>query len=785
MTDRQFETQVFPEELEAIRQRRRNVAQPVPSPELTAPTVQHDLFGLALSGGGIRSAALSLGVLQGLSAAGLLARVDYLSTVSGGGLIGSSVSSLLNSSNTSAEPGEFPLGFDAGKAERPPVRYLRNHTRWLAPGGGLDEIRLPAIILRGVLNNFAVLLPLLMIGVLVTEQFFQLAYRWGMDKVQYVPVAGVAAFVALALAQPVLYRLLPGRYVASWTARDRYERFLAISLLLVIVLFVLIPVILVVQQAIDLDWDAVRIWYAAHRRACWGAALAATALVAAAGSYAFDAPDRLIGKLSLIVIGLLGHAIVFGLFLLLTLIQVSSPVLADSRGDGSSALADLQSGRVTPALAAELAAMGVPVAAGAAVNQAGSGSYTRWLIRSGDQDLIVTRWNGTLRVVNMLSWDGGADTAFLVVGVIGLLYALIFSNANITAAHGFFRDRMSLAFLMTDQGGALCHCDDLKLSQLNGPDSKAPYHLLNSTLNLQGARNLDLAGRDADFFVLASRYSGSPTTGYCKTTELENNDAHFNLGTAMAISGAGLSPNQGTETVASLVYLTALFNLRLDYWLANPRHVNALSTYRRLRLSTAVGPIYLLKEALGMLDSHGPFVNVSDGGHLENLGVYELLRRRCRWIIAVDASEDQPMTFPALMDVIRYARIDLGVTVAIDVEQLRLRANATPTTSAKHFAVGTIDYGGGECGHLVYVKSSISGDEPETIRQYRQMNPTFPQESSSNQAFNERQFEAYRALGEHIVADLLAKDIGVRWPVPPRVTHGLSKEEFVTAGATL
>ena len=133
---------------------------------------------------------MSLGVLQALSASGLLSRVDYLSTVSGGGLIGASMSSLLNSPAASAQPETFPLGFDAGKAERPAIRYLRNHTRWLAPGGGLDEVRLPAIILRGMLNNFAVLLPLLMIAVLLTEQFFQLAYRWGIDKVLFVPVAG-------------------------------------------------------------------------------------------------------------------------------------------------------------------------------------------------------------------------------------------------------------------------------------------------------------------------------------------------------------------------------------------------------------------------------------------------------------------------------------------------------------------------------------------------------------------------------------------------------------------
>lgn len=785
MPDGQFEREVFPDELDAIRERRRNAGFPQPPVDVTTPCLQHNLFGLALSGGGIRSASFSLGVLQALSASGLLARVDYLSTVSGGGLIGGAMSSLLSTPRAAATPAAFPLGFDAGQVERPAIRFLRNHTRWLAPGGGLDEIRLPAIIIRGMLNNFVVLLPLLMIAVLLTEQFFQLAYRWGIDKIMFLPVAGVALFVTLALGQPVLFRLFPKRFLESWSARDRYERWLALSLVLVVGLFVLMPLFLIVQQAIDLDWDTVKAGYEAHRRVFWTGVLAVSAVIGAAGVYAFDVPDRPIGKISLLVVGLFGHAVVFGLYLLLTLIQVNSPVLEYPAGSGGSALADLQSGHVTPALASGLTAMGLPAVEGQTIRQMGSGSYTRWLIQSPDDDYIVTRWNNTLRVVNMLSWDGETDWAFLVVGVIGLLFAAVFSNPNVTAAHGFFRDRMSRAFLFTEKDGIVDYCDGLKLSQLSGPGSVAPYHLFNTTLNLQGARNLDLAGRDADFFVLAARYSGSPTTGYCRTTELEKRDPHLNLGTAMAISGAGLSPNMGTETVKPLVYLTALLNLRLDYWLANPRRVGSASAFRRLRLMASVGPIYLLKEAWSQLDGHGTFVNVSDGGHLENLGVYELLRRRCRWIVAIDASEDQPMSFPALMDLIRYARIDLGITIAIDVEPLRLIAGSTPALSAKHVAVGTIDYGDNTCGRLIYAKASMSGDEPEAIRQYRQMSPTFPQESSSNQSYTERQFEAYRALGEHIAAAMLAKDIGAQWPIVPAVALSQLKDERADAPASL
>ena len=97
--------------------------------------------------------------------------------------------------------------------------------------------------------------------------------------------------------------------------------------------------------------------------------------------------------------------------------------------------------------------------------------------------------------------------------------------------------------------------------------------------------------------------------------------------------------------------------------------------------------------------------------------------------------------------------------------------------------MGTIDYGDGEVGHLVYVKSSMSGDEPETIRQYEELSPTFPQESSSNQAYTERQFEAYRALGEHIVAGMLATDIGVDWPLQAHIGRALLSEQLVDAPA--
>jgi hypothetical protein len=105
------------------------------------------------------------------------------------------------------------------------------------------------------------------------------------------------------------------------------------------------------------------------------------------------------------------------------------------------------------------------------------------------------------------------------------------------------------------------------------------------------------------------------------------------------------------------------------------------------------------------------------------------------------------------MDAIRYARIDLGVVVNIDVDALATQPDGL---SSQHFVVGAIEYGDGEIGRLVYVKASMTGDESATIRQYRELHPAFPQESSSNQFFTEAQFEAYRALGEHVGRELAA-----------------------------
>lgn len=261
--------------------------------------------------------------------------------------------------------------------------------------------------------------------------------------------------------------------------------------------------------------------------------------------------------------------------------------------------------------------------------------------------------------------------------------------------------------------------------------------------------------------------------GYCDTAQMERHHQHLNLGTAMAISGAAAAPNMGVTTIKPLMFIMTLLNIRLGYWLPNPSLFEKSSwrgrMYRKVFLRGA-GAGYLWKEALGAVDEKGGFVNVSDGGHLENLGVYELLRRHCKLIIAVDGEADPDLSFGSLVRLIRYARIDMGIEIEIDLTEIRLGQD---NLSRKHWALATIDYGEQQKGRLLYIKSSVTGDESDDIRDYRSRNPVFPHESTADQFFSEDQFEAYRSLGFHI-AD------GIPWEEVHRKSSSSSQKRSGT-----
>jgi hypothetical protein len=227
-------------------------------------------------------------------------------------------------------------------------------------------------------------------------------------------------------------------------------------------------------------------------------------------------------------------------------------------------------------------------------------------------------------------------------------------------------------------------------------------------------------------------------------------DPNLTLGTAMAISGGAASPNMGAKTVGRLTFLLTLLNVRLGYWLPNPSVFRGRRLVLRSLLTTGAGVNYLFREALGRLHARRAYVNVSDGGHMENLGVFELLRRRCRLIISVDGEADPNLRFTSLVKLMVYARIDLGIEIDIDLAAIRKIEDGVST---QNWVVGKIDYGNGEVGSLLYLKSCNSRAESEFVRGYRERETDFPHQSTADQFFDETQFEAYRALGYCIAND--------------------------------
>jgi hypothetical protein len=299
--------------------------------------------------------------------------------------------------------------------------------------------------------------------------------------------------------------------------------------------------------------------------------------------------------------------------------------------------------------------------------------------------------------------------------------------------------------------------DDLELSELRVTDDDSrprfdgPFHLFNTAINLSGAKSLAQQDRKANSFTLTPLACGNPRLGFRPTADGDKGRqkgfaGNLTVGRAVAISGAAANSNMGERTSPALAALMTLFNVRLGWWVGNPRDS------RRWNMA---GPKWalgsLLVEMMSGTDSEHGFVNLSDGGHFENMGVYELVRRRCRYIIAVDCGADPGHEFEDLSNLVRKCRIDLGIEIQINSDSVR----RDPKTGRArwHCAIGAIRYdyldANAPLGTLVYIKPVMTGDEPPDLVNYAGKHSDFPQQTTADQFFDESQFESYRELGHH------------------------------------
>lgn len=341
----------------------------------------------------------------------------------------------------------------------------------------------------------------------------------------------------------------------------------------------------------------------------------------------------------------------------------------------------------------------------------------------------------------------GAGILAIAAAVLGVV-AIFLLNINLTGPHRLYRDLLAATFAKGSED------DDavILLKDIN-PIHRAPYHLINATVNLPSSTDSALRDRKSDFFLFSKHWCGSPVIHYRKTTEWKTNASEPDLATAMAVSGAAASSHMGLGSMPTLIALLTFLNVRLGFWIRRPGHDG---------FPQVPGFICLIREMTGIaMSEKQAWINLSDGGHIENMAIYELLRRRCKYVVCVDGEADPTFTFQGLMTLVRHAQLDFGIRVEPRLNDMR--PDSKSSRSQTHTLLCRIHYPDASDGRpaamglLLYLKLSITGNESELIKRYRIICPDFPHQTTLDQFFGEEQFEAYRQLGVHVAEGLFSR----------------------------
>jgi hypothetical protein len=343
-----------------------------------------------------------------------------------------------------------------------------------------------------------------------------------------------------------------------------------------------------------------------------------------------------------------------------------------------------------------------------------------------------------------------------------------FIDINKFSLQAMYRNRLIRAYLGAsnpkpeiNQFTGFDQTDDFYLKNLT--PSLKPFHVINMTLNLVSGERLAWQQRRAAPFTASPLHCGSDVLGYRPSAEYGGENG-ISLGTAFAISGAAASPNMGHYSSPAITFIMTLFNARLGSWFGNPQRKN----WRDSGPHSAFDSI--IREAFGLTNESSPYIYLSDGGHFENLGLYEMVRRRCRYIVALDGGGDPEYHYEELGNTLRKIRIDMKIP--IDFLEPHSAPGETPKSRC---AVAEIRYKeidpALENGYLVYIKPVVLASDDPDVTAYKVANPAFPHESTGNQWFNESQTESYRMLGLRSVLEIFKK----HWD-PQQKFEGVIKE---------
>jgi len=756
---------------------------------------KRDLFGIAFSGGGIRSATFNLGVLQALERLGVLRHVNYLSTVSGGGYIGSFWTAWLRRRRN--DPHSFfpsPSSTDyhmRDQRESAEIRHLREFSRFLMPRMGFWHYETWSAIVA-ILGG---MIPA-MVAALSTVAI--VLYGWFLLNAVVLksgPWCSTFLFAAITLVFHMTAEFLWRRTGKNGAVETNVWKNA--------------PIIVTTAIVSAAGWYLVREYNFAHLNThCWATpaafweivsqpsffgdpdfhralllpsvawVLAALVMLAGRGAAARLAPDE--------------EAVTWNV----TLDRSTSRCLGAAVLCAGFALLWM-AGRWLLVRNGSLS-LGGSVTSGAVLG--GVFFWLRgWLTKPSEETRATTLWGKyserikpmlpqlaalgamlcmLLTVALLIQSFGHGD--YLLAGittpaVIIVVTLFCFDPARI-GLHDFYRSRLARCYL----GAAPKHGttpsratveqpdDDLTFGELRGKTvSPGPIHLVCCAAN-------NLAGDP-----LTSLYRGARSVAISPIgLSLGNEYAampHLRLSSAITASAAAFNSQMGRVSMDlgfAVSFVMSAFNLRLGLWVPHPG--NASSRIRKVvglpfffemlghsKCAPLANPSAALPNAAENPPRHAAkkhrfsYLHLSDGSHFENLGLYELVRRHCRYIIVTDSSADPEVAFDDLANTLRRVREDFGVEIELDVEPLRPGPNGR---SSQHATIGTIHYdgmAGTDKGTVIYFKPALTGDEPADVLQYQTRNLAFPHEGTSDQFYDEAQWESYRRLGEHAAMSVL------------------------------
>jgi len=368
-------------------------------------------------------------------------------------------------------------------------------------------------------------------------------------------------------------------------------------------------------------------------------------------------------------------------------------------------------------------------------------------------------------------WIGGALVIVLLVGL-GV-------NLNVFGFHRMSRDRLMETFLpnksnvIDNEWGPATDSASRKHGLLENmcQQNKTPYHIINTNLVTVSSDAAKYSGRGGENFIMSPLFCGSDATGWIPTKgyrKKRGGDGGIRLGTAMAISGAAVNPSagpngQGITKSKIISVLLGLLNVQLGFWSDNPKS----KSKARSRFPTFLRPGIYSHFIGKALSETGDSVLLTDGGHFENLGLYELVRRKLQLIIVSDAGADPKVSFEDLANAIEKVRVDFGARIQF-INELDLEGLVPGSVkgvkakkfnlAARGYALAEVTYHDQSKGILVLIKSTLTDDLPADIYGYKSNHPTYPDESTGDQFFDEVQFEAYRELGYQLTKVTIKSD---------------------------